>query len=176
MNTHKVRTTILQFDFVPLLLQDTCSLMPLGATSNADKFLEALQLLQHNSPSAAEPAQKQQELTQSSSSSTSSSTHRPFDLGSLVAAVQPLQQSQSHCTPQHQMHGGVLTQLDSHSHGSNTSAGPQQQLRIVLVYCRSRLPAPVWHMHKDAGLAVDCLHIHDKPQLGEQQQELQVLT
>lgn len=144
--------------------------MPLGATSNADKFLETLQALQHSSTAATDPAQQQQDLMQP----VSSSAHKPFDLGSLVAAVQPLQQLQSQCAPQQQMHGGVLTQLASHSHGSNTSAEPQHQLRIVLVYCRSRLPAPVWHTHKDAGLAVDCLHIHDKPQPGEQQQELQV--
>lgn len=151
------------------MLQDTCSLLPLGATSNADKFLEALQALQHSSTAATDPAQQLQEP-----SSSSSSTHKPFDLGSLVAAVQPLQQVQSHCAPPQQMHGGVLTQLTSHSHGNNASAESQQQLRIVLVYCRSRLPAPVWHAHKDAGLAVDCLHVHDKPQPGEQQQELQV--
>jgi len=47
-------------------------------------------------------------------------------------------------------------------------------LRVVLVYCRSKLPAPVWQTHRDAGLAIDCLHIHDKPQPGEQQQQLQV--
>jgi hypothetical protein len=145
--------------------QDTCTLNALGATSNADRFLQELQALQ---PSTTHEWQQ--------SSSTSSSS-KPFDLGSLIAAAQPLQQVPSSAAQP--MHGGVLTPFSSSSSSSsssNTRGSEQQQqlLRVVLVYCRSRLPAPVWQTHRQAGLAVDCLHVHDKPQPGEQQQQLQV--
>lgn len=158
-------------------LQDTCSLHPLGATSSAERFLEALNLL--SSPPAA-AAEQQQGCPDSSSSSS-----RPFDLGSLIAAVQPLQQQQqgqllqapSRSAAAQQVHGGVLMPLSGNANStSSSSAEPQQHLlRVVLVYCRSRLPAPVWVSHRHGpGLAVDCLHVHDKPQPGEQQQQLQV--
>lgn len=143
------------------VLQDVCSLHPLGATHSVDRILEALQSLelQHSTPT-----QPQQ----------------PFDLGSLVAAVQPLQQQEqprNRTTAPQQLHGGLLVPLANNSSSSSSRASePQQQqrLRVVLVYCRSRLPAPVWRSHRQAGLAVDCLHVHDKPQPGEQQQQLQV--
>jgi hypothetical protein len=151
--------------------QDTCRLSPLGATSNADRFLQELQALR---PSTTPSAHEWQQFNSTTSS-------KAFDLGSLVAAVQPLQQAPSSATQP--LHGGVLTPFSSHnssssssSNGSNTRGSEQQQLplRVVLVYCRSRLPAPVWQTHRQAGLAVDCLHVHDKPQPGEQQQQLQV--
>lgn len=151
--------------------QDTCKLTPLGATSNADRFLQELQALQPST--TAVPAIEWQ---QSSSGSSSTS----FDLGSLIAAAQPLQQVPS--STAEPLHGGVLTPSSAYNSSSGSSASSsntrgseqQQLLRVVLVYCRSRLPAPVWQTHRQAGLAVDCLHVHDKPQPGEQQHQLQV--
>lgn len=158
-------------------VQGTCSLHPLGATSHADRFLEALQSLQ---PSNS-PAQQNTPGVQEWQPTSSASPNLPFDLGSLIAAVAPLQQPlRSNTAAAQHMHGGVLTPIsNSSSSSSNTgssvkSSEPQQLLRVVLVYCRSKLPAPVWHVHKQAGLAIDCLHVHDKPQPGEQQQQLQV--
>lgn len=154
--------------------QDTCKLLPLGATSNPDRLLEALQGLQPSSSSSVEPQQEPQQQPASSSSS------RAFDLGSLISAVQPLQQQpqQQHGAAVQPMLGGMLTPVSSSNSGRSSSSisissQPQQRLRVVLVYCRSRLPAPVWHSNRQAGLAIDCLHVHDKPQPGDQQQQLQ---
>lgn len=160
--------------------KDTCALLPLGVTSSADRLLEALQSLQPSS-SGLEAQQEGGALQQPASSSS-----RAFDLGSLIAAVQPLQQQpqQQHCAAGQPMLGGMLMPVSSSNSGrgssssstssSSSSRQPQQLLRVVLVYCRSRLPAPVWNSHRQAGLAVDCLHVHDKPQPGDQQQQLQV--
>lgn len=163
----------------------------LGVTSNAERFLEALHALQPQGPAAANPAEALQQQQQQPLTLSSSPASKPFDVGSLIAAAQALQHNTSGTPAAQPMHGGVLSSTSSstpHSLGMSSTAGrsslggggsrrspePQAMLRVVLVYCRSKLPAPVWQTHRDAGLAIDCLHIHDKPQPGEQQQQLQV--
>jgi hypothetical protein len=140
-------------------VQTKASLVPNSISSNVDIFLSLLDQLQPSAPGAAAGAAAAQKAPLPPGVTTGDTDSGSFDLGSLIAAAAaaaPLiiraGQHSDLQSKQQQQHvaGGVLTPAaaaaGSCPHSTNlsgTSSNSSSLLRVVLIYGRSYLPAPV---------------------------------
>ncbi|KAF8071274.1 hypothetical protein HT031_001357 [Scenedesmus sp. PABB004] len=145
------------------LSQRGAALLPFSPTSSADELLGHLRAVAA-AEADAEPGE-------------------PLDLAALVAAVAPLRRQLA--TPPPAWRGAAPAPMPlrrlAHALLVPAGAGPAQQqaraaapaaaplLRVVLLYGRSCLPAPVLRGDVGDGVALDCLYLHAKPAPGVNQ-------